>query len=83
MHQSTTSAAVPQPFPKVSHRLVVRTCARRDAIRHGVATGPAMAAADATWSSTRGDRYAARRAAWAATDQLRTDLLMGGRHERN
>ena len=70
MQQCSTGALAPQPrpFPVVSHRLVVRVNARRDARRHGVPEQPAIAAADAEWHRTRGDRYAARRAAWAAVD---------------
>jgi hypothetical protein len=49
--------------------LQLRVDARRDAQRHGVPTHPAEAAADATWRATRGNRYAARRAAWAAVDR--------------
>lgn len=77
MHQCNTGACAPQPpqFPKVSHRLMVRINARRDAHRHGVPAGAALAAVDRAWSATGGDRYAARRAGWAATDALRARLL--------
>ena len=77
MHQCITGGATPQPlqFPKVSHRLMVRVNARRDAHRHGVPAGAALAAVDRAWSATGGDRYAARRAGWAATDALRARLL--------
>lgn len=71
MQQCNTGAHAPQPrqFPKVSHRLVVRVNARRDAQRHGVSPGAAIAAVDTAWRETRGDRFAARRAAWAAVDR--------------
>lgn len=77
MHQCITGGATPQPpqFPKVSHRLMVRVNARRDAHRHGVPAGAALAAVDRAWTATGGDRYAARRAGWAATDALRARLL--------
>ena len=77
MHQCITGGATPQPlqFPKVSHRLIVRVNARRDAHRHGVPAGAALAAVDRAWTATRGDRYAARRAGWAATDVLRAKRL--------
>jgi len=73
MQQCTTGGPVPQPlqFPKVSHRLLVRVNARRDAVRRGVAPGVAVAAADATYRATHGDRFAARRAGWAAVDSKR------------
>ena len=77
MHQCITGGATPQPpqFPKVSHRLMVRVNARRDAHRHGVPAGAALAAVDRAWTATGGDRYAARRAGWAATDALRAQRL--------
>ena len=71
MQQCTTGGCAPQPqrFPTVSHRLMVRVHARRDAERHGVSPQPALEAVDAAYRATRGDRFAARRAAWAAVDR--------------
>lgn len=71
MQQCNTGGEQPQPreFPVVSHRLVVRVNARRDAERHGVSPRHAVEAADSTYLATGGDRFAARRAAWAAVDR--------------
>lgn len=70
MQQCTTGGNAPQPqqFPVVSHRLMVRLYAARDAQRHGVNALPAVEAADAAYRTTGGNRFAARRAAWAAVD---------------
>ncbi len=70
MQQCNTGAPAPQPppFPRVSYRLLVRFYARRDAQRHGVHAQPVVDAVDAAYRATRGDRFAARRAAWAAVD---------------
>ncbi|MCD7096911.1 hypothetical protein [Stenotrophomonas sp. MMGLT7] len=71
MHQCITPAARPQAlpvYPVVSHRLLVRQQARNDAHRHGVAPAPAIAAAEAEYRATGGNRFAARRAAWLAVD---------------
>ena len=71
MQQCNTGAPASQapPFPVVSFRLLVRVNAQRDAQRHGVTATPAVAAVDATYRATRGDRFAARRAGWAAVDR--------------
>lgn len=57
-----------QPFPRVSSQLLVRINARNDARRHGVNPVPAMEAAAAEYVATRGNRFAARRAGFAAVD---------------
>ncbi len=73
MHKCTTLAAKPQAgrYPVVSNRLLVRFNARNDARRHGVNPAPAIAAAEAEYRSTGGDRFAARRAGWLAVDLQR------------
>ena len=73
MQQCNTGGSVPQAprFPKVSHRLLERVNARRDAQRRGVAPAAAVHAADSTYRATCGDRFAARRAAWDMVDALR------------
>ncbi len=68
MPQSTTPQTITQAFPKVSQRLLLRGEAAIAASRRGVAPAVAQAAVDAAWRATRGDRYAARRAGWAAVD---------------
>lgn len=71
MSNLTTTPASEQPpaWPKVSLRLMVRSRARIDAIRHGVDPAPAVAAAEAAWRQHRTVR-AALHAAWAATDAM-------------
>ncbi|WP_153066032.1 MULTISPECIES: hypothetical protein [Xanthomonas] len=66
----TTPATSPQAaaYPIVSYRLLVRRNAAHDASRHGVNPVPAMDAADAEYRATRGNRFAARRAAFVTVD---------------
>lgn len=70
MDKCNTAAPQPQAsrFPVVSYRLQVQLNARNDAHRHGVDPAPAMAAAEAEYRATRGNRFAARRAAFATVD---------------
>ncbi|WP_337052519.1 hypothetical protein [Pseudoxanthomonas sp. USHLN014] len=70
MQQCTTQKNAPQPgaFPSVSHRLLVVLHARRDALRHGVNPRPAEQAAAQAYRASRGNRFYARRMAWAAVD---------------
>lgn len=72
MCKSSTTGIAPQPvrFPVVSHRLLVQVGVARNAKRRGVPEAPAIAAARAAYRRTGGDRYAARRAGWAAVDRL-------------
>ncbi len=70
MHKCNTPGNPPQAcaFPVVSHRLVVTLDARRAAHCRGVSAAPVVDAAHAVYALTHGDRYAARRAAFAAVD---------------
>lgn len=66
---NTPAVAMQAPaFPVVSYRLLVRRSAENDARRHGINPAPAVAAAEAEYRATRGNRFAAKRAAFAVVD---------------
>lgn len=71
MDKCNTPETPPQAtagFPVVSYQMLVQLNVGNDARRHGVNPAPAIAAAAAEYRATRGNRFAARRAGFAAVD---------------